>query len=357
MATTAPDNEDLDDLFNYDVGIEDILNEASKTNDASSSNNQNKAAPTKNTSDVLGLDEEVVVEKKRKPTVKFDEARWDMGMFLDMKWRLRTNFVCYRLLSAAGIPKLRKTAKQKLKFKGKGHEVWVGFSTTACLFGNSTIDTNFPHEQFSDAARLLNFYQLWLDDLFPRAKFADGLSMIEKLGHSKRIQVMRREWIDEGKPRLYNDDVQNNESNSTNANGPSTSLPDRTTNDASGEQQDTTQSGDSGTTLPSENVVSSIFGGGSGVPRKSSTNDDLDLFMTDEEDNNAAPKAPEVPEVPEEDDLDALLAEQESMEAESSRNPPATNNASSTGPGAQRPPDDDDFEDEMEAMAGMDNPW
>ena len=56
--------------------------------------------------------------------------------------------------------------------------------------------------QFSDAARLLNFYQLWLDDLFPRAKFADGLSIIEKLGHSKRLQTMRREWIDEEKPKL-----------------------------------------------------------------------------------------------------------------------------------------------------------
>lgn len=27
--------------------------------------------------------------------------------------------------------------------------------------------------------------------------------MIEKLGHSKRIQAMRREWIDEEKPRLF----------------------------------------------------------------------------------------------------------------------------------------------------------
>lgn len=55
--------------------------------------------------------------------------------------------------------------------------------------------------QFSDAARLLGFYQLWLDDLYPRAKFADCLSMIEKLGHSKRIQIIRRQWIDERKPQ------------------------------------------------------------------------------------------------------------------------------------------------------------
>jgi replication fork protection complex subunit Csm3/Swi3 len=41
-------------------------------------------------------------------------------------------------------------------------------------------------------------YQLWLDELYPRAKFSDGLSMIEKLGHSRRLQIMRKEWIDEG---------------------------------------------------------------------------------------------------------------------------------------------------------------
>ena len=50
-------------------------------------------------------------------------------------------------------------------------------------------------------ARLLNAYQLWLDNLYPRAKFADGLAIIEKLGHTKRMQTMRREWIQENKSR------------------------------------------------------------------------------------------------------------------------------------------------------------
>ena len=57
--------------------------------------------------------------------------------------------------------------------------------------------------QFSDASRLLKFYQLWLDDMFPRAKFSDGLAIIEKLGHSKRLQVMRKQWIEDEKPRGY----------------------------------------------------------------------------------------------------------------------------------------------------------
>ena len=48
---------------------------------------------------------------------------------------------------------------------------------------------------------MLNMYQLWLDDLYPRAKFADALAIIEKVGHTKRMQVDRKAWIDEGKPR------------------------------------------------------------------------------------------------------------------------------------------------------------
>lgn len=46
---------------------------------------------------------------------------------------------------------------------------------------------------------MLNLYQLWLDDLYPKAKFKDGLMMVEKLGHTKRMQVSRRAWIDESK--------------------------------------------------------------------------------------------------------------------------------------------------------------
>lgn len=56
-------------------------------------------------------------------------------------------------------------------------------------------------------ARLLNVYQLWLDDLYPRAKFADALAIIEKLGHTKRMQTMRREWINEGKSRESSDSL------------------------------------------------------------------------------------------------------------------------------------------------------
>src|SRR5579862_1682592 len=94
-----------------------------------------------------------------------------------------TNFLFPSLLSQSGIPKLRRIAKQRLHFKGKGHE-------------------------YSDAARILSLYQLWLDDLFPKAKFADALAIVEKLGHSKKMQVMRKEWIEEGAVKARGGDSQ-----------------------------------------------------------------------------------------------------------------------------------------------------
>lgn len=81
-----------------------------------------------------------------------------------------------------------------MKFKGKGHEVWRPKEVKRHRLTSYDL-------QYSDVARLLNVYQLWLDDLYPRAKFADGLAIIEKLGHTKRMQTMRREWINERKPR------------------------------------------------------------------------------------------------------------------------------------------------------------
>lgn len=45
--------------------------------------------------------------------------------------------------------------------------------------------------------QVLNAYQFWLDELFPKAKFADGLSIIEALGHKKTMQISRTAWIDE----------------------------------------------------------------------------------------------------------------------------------------------------------------
>jgi replication fork protection complex subunit Csm3/Swi3 len=86
---------------------------------------------------------------------------------------------------------------KNLKFKGRGHEVSrliaIQHKLSLC--------------KYSDIARLLSFYQLWLDDLFPKAKFLDALAMVEKLGHKKRMQLMRMDWINEGKPKPIHEDL------------------------------------------------------------------------------------------------------------------------------------------------------
>ncbi|OQE80768.1 hypothetical protein PENNAL_c0044G10586 [Penicillium nalgiovense] len=261
---SSPTAGDLNDLFDYDIGLDEIIPDNNVPNTTST-----KASGTGDSALGLGLDEEVKVAKKRQPVAKLDEGRADKQA---------------SLLSQPGIPKLRHNARQKLKFKGKGHE-------------------------FKDAARLLNFYQLWLDDLFPRAKFADGLTMIEKLGHSKRIQAMRREWIDEEKPRLF---------------------------DSSGLTREELESRH----VPKHNADSNhspaaIIQGQEGVG-------DQDLFIPDP--NESAPATTSYPELePKDDDLEDLLREHDE---------PMTGFRPNVCVSSPRVPDDDndDYDAEYEVM-------
>ncbi|GAB7346224.1 hypothetical protein MBLNU457_4957t1 [Dothideomycetes sp. NU457] len=250
----APD--ELDDLFNYDAGMDEIMNGTSAPDHATE--------PTKTyQDDTINLDEEVKVTRKRAPIAKLDEER---------------------LLSKGGIPKLRKISKQ-LRFKGKGHE-------------------------FSDMARLLNTYQLWLDDLFPKAKFADGLTMIEKVGHKKQLQMMRREWINEGKPRPA-EELDEVEVDDEPAAGP---VSEQAARDGSG---------------PSP----------------------ADLESTVQADQTSrSDEVGQAPAEPDEDELDALLAESEPAQKGYTS---LFGSGSDQAPAVQAP-HRTDFEDEEEAMAGMD---
>jgi replication fork protection complex subunit Csm3/Swi3 len=196
--------------------------------------------------DILGLNNEVKITKARRKIPKLDDSL---------------------LLSARGLPKLRKLSRdgqisRKLRLKGKGHE-------------------------FSDAQKLLGYFQLWLDDLYPRAKFADALQMVEKAGHTKRMQIMRKEWIDEGKPGYLSRDSNDAEPGRRDESG-------RTP--VEGEQQkevSTTQEGH----LQSAGGHQSIFGNSGNLD---------DLFIPDP---NNKPQEDLDHDEPEDDDLDALLAE------------------------------------------------
>lgn len=63
------ETDDLDDIFNYDAGIDATFNEANR--DRSVHNEQNGS----NMDAPINIDEEVVVTKKRKPVAKLDEER------------------------------------------------------------------------------------------------------------------------------------------------------------------------------------------------------------------------------------------------------------------------------------------
>ncbi|KAJ3512844.1 hypothetical protein NM208_g15267 [Fusarium decemcellulare] len=293
MAATGSDP--ANGLDNYDV--DDFSDDPFNSPPPESSTKKRKEPDSG-----LGIDEEVNVQKRaRVPNVKLDEDR---------------------LLGPKGIPKLRRRARD-LKIKGKGHE-------------------------FSDAARLLTFYQLWLDDLFPKAKFLDALGMVEKAGHKKRVMIARNECINESKPKEsvaqeFADLLDEEED---------TSRPtdqERSTSAAQAErpktpQQDADVPDDDdlydATPRPSRPIVP--------ILNDAPDEDDLDALIAEAEGRDAANKSkPSEPE-PDGDDLDALIAEAEGVDQAQKENGSGQKGGDK---GA------DDFADEEAAMQEMDGLW
>ncbi len=292
----APD--DLDNLFNYDDAVEDFLKDL-----PIEKNQQNNTTTTQEPS--KNIDEEIRVKKKRKPVPKLDENL---------------------LQSNKGLPNLRRITKSRLKFRGTGHE-------------------------FTDMSKLLNTYQLWLDELYPRVKFRDGLAMVEKLGHTKRMQVMRRAWLDDTKP-------------SASAREPSPDELDDTVMSGALPTESARVDGDRSDSEAAQPVRSPTLEDTAVVSPKAQQSDDapdddeLDALMA--EDTIAPKPAPSQPQRQrgpfdddddeEEDDLAALLQE---------KSAPGSGQAMlSTSKANTDPPrnggNEDDFADEEEAMADMD---
>ena len=97
----------LDDLLDYDPQTDNIFGDVGPNNTTAPADGTtvNLDANQGNGDDGgrgLGIDEEVKVRKPRPPVAKLDETR---------------------LLSEKGIPRLRRISKDRLRFKGKGHEV------------------------------------------------------------------------------------------------------------------------------------------------------------------------------------------------------------------------------------------
>ena len=291
MAADPITNNTINDLLSYDFSDDgDPFNDKSKKkrDDKSvlSPRGTKRAAEDANKEKFggLGLDEEVKITKKRIPNPKLDEQR---------------------LLSEPGIPKLRALARsgriaKKLHFKGKGHE-------------------------FSDVGKLLNYYQLWLDDLFPRAKFGDGLTMIEKVGHSKRMAVMRKEWIDEGKPGYARDKALRKQQEEHEKSGDGEEMAAKAT-DRNTEESDDMFFTDSNQQNEQAND-------------KQPEDDDLDALLA-EQAARVSPKKPtrNVLDSEGEDDLGALLAEQD------------TNRKSLPAWGANDKDEAEDGDDDLDAL-------
>ncbi|POR36366.1 Chromosome segregation in meiosis protein 3 [Tolypocladium paradoxum] len=248
----------------------------------------------------LGIDEQVSVQKRaRVPAVKLDEDR---------------------LLGPAGIPCLRARAARDLRLKGKGHE-------------------------FSDASRLLSFYQLWLDDLFPKARFRDALAMVEKAGHKKRVVAARREWISEGKPKPPEDQDEEQQRNDGEP-------PDNTTE--AGGQSARPQTPVRGGDMPDDDDLYDATPRAA-VPARAAVpdeEDDLDALIAEAEGNDGPRQQPQPPASnaePDGDDLEALMAEAEAEGQDQGNRKQPSNAAGGQG--------NTEFDDEEAAMQEMEGLW
>ncbi|KAI0831341.1 replication fork protection component Swi3-domain-containing protein [Trametes gibbosa] len=82
-----------------------------------------------------------------------------------------------RLVGPDGFPALVKQTKD-FRPKGKGHEL-------------------------QDLNRLMNVYQFWAHKLYPNTQFSDTVERVEKLCHSKRMNVALSVWRDEAKGLIH----------------------------------------------------------------------------------------------------------------------------------------------------------
>lgn len=210
-------------------------------------------------------------------------------------------------------------------------------------------------DQYSDTARLLAFYQLWLDDLFPKAKFLDALAMVEKQGHKRKVQMARMEWINESKPRV-------------------TRREDSIFAEPELPQQDKADKGNTAASVAP--IFESTASERLKTPVRENGPDNDNLYYATPRvvrqkpvEQGAHPTSifgngnsgtfgaanssvPVDDDEPPDDDLEALLAEEEELQA-AQRSAAAQSNAGNV----HRPEDDLDDVDAMEAMADMDMEW
>ena len=223
----------------------------------------------------------------------------------------------------------------------------------------------------------MSFYQEWLDDLFPKAKFLDALAMVEKAGHNKMMQKMRVDWIDEGRPKSTviadggDDDEfagEQQESEETSAPRQADRIAPIFETSANGARPSTPTPEDLfGDDIYGATPIGARKNGGAAETGGEPDQDELDALMAEMEQEPSVPARPSAgaaksifgdgkpkaaekprPAEPDDDDLDALMAE---AEAEQGPARPAGADASSLKAAPR------EFNDEEEAMAEMDGLW
>lgn len=177
-------------------------------------------------------------------------------------------------------------------------------------------------------------YQLWLDALYPRAKFGDGLAIIEKLGHTKRMQLLRRDWINEGKVQLTNDDASDHDDQRAGPVEQRKSEPSKV--HSSSHQSNPTTAGS--TSHGDHNPIRSSTIPDHTLDWPPSQDPNEDLFVSENEGGDLLS----------EDDLDAIRIEDLIEDPKTRNGIPQSSPVAIEHPGAE-------FDDEMEAMASTGN--
>lgn len=190
--------------------------------------------------------------------------------------------------------------------------------------------------------------------------------MVEKVGHSKRLQIMRKEWINEGKPGYANDKASREEEQSREKSIDNVQevTKTQTEDDQAGDDMflpDTnTEKDQANANLPEDDELDALMaeqGARSTNPNptidttESEGEDDLDALLAAQATRPTG--QPPVPatidgkDVDEDEDLDALLAEQES------RIIPAPHSPAQSKPSRPRNTifdEDDEDEDDLAAL-------
>lgn len=69
--------DELNDLFNYDAGIDDVFRDVDTNMDITTKIAPRQGKDKSDTGVGLGIEEEIKVSRKRRPVAKLDEARYD----------------------------------------------------------------------------------------------------------------------------------------------------------------------------------------------------------------------------------------------------------------------------------------